>query len=193
MSVVSAKQCKTCGVEKHTDEFYKDKRIKDGCFASCKPCWRAAYKESQRQAHLLWNQRNPGKARERHAAWCDNNRSKANAFSRKWARANREKVKARQQRWARENRARVTLYAENRRALVAGASGTTTPEQLQARIDYYGSLCWCCKVPFEAIDHYISLKAGGTNWPANLRPICKSCNSSKGASHPAVFLARRGL
>jgi 5-methylcytosine-specific restriction endonuclease McrA len=28
----------------------------------------------------------------------------------------------------------------------------------------------------------IPLSVGGTNWPANLRPACRSCNSAKGAS-----------
>jgi hypothetical protein len=33
-------------------------------------------------------------------------------------------------------------------------------------------------------DHVKPLARGGSNWPANLRPACKSCNSRKGARWP---------
>jgi 5-methylcytosine-specific restriction endonuclease McrA len=31
-----------------------------------------------------------------------------------------------------------------------------------------------------SIEHRIPLSRGGSNWPANLAPACKTCNSSKG-------------
>lgn len=66
-----------------------------------------------------------------------------------------------------------------RRAREWGAAGHATTEQIQARVAYYGERCYLCGKPYEAIDHVIPLARGGSNWPANLRPICKPCNCRK--------------
>jgi len=73
----------------------------------------------------------------------------------------------------------------NRKSRIEAASGFATPEQIAWRVAFYGGLCWICrKKPYEAIDHVKPIAAGGSLWPANLRPACKSCNSSKGATWP---------
>jgi len=74
----------------------------------------------------------------------------------------------------------ILRFSNLRRARKANAPGFVTAEQLQARIDFYGGLCAYCSRSYECIDHVIPLSRGGSNWPANLMPACKSCNSSKG-------------
>ena len=59
------------------------------------------------------------------------------------------------------------------------APGVCTPENLIARINYYGGRCWMCGAVADTIDHVIPLARGGSNHPANLRPACRSCNSVK--------------
>lgn len=66
-----------------------------------------------------------------------------------------------------------------RKALEAAALGDVDATRLQARIDFYGGRCWMCRAPWQCIDHVKPLSVGGTNWPANLRPACTSCNASK--------------
>jgi 5-methylcytosine-specific restriction endonuclease McrA len=44
----------------------------------------------------------------------------------------------------------------------------------------WGNKCWVCGEKATATDHVKSLFRGGSHWPANLRPICKPCNSKKG-------------
>jgi len=80
-----------------------------------------------------------------------------------------------------------------RRALEAAAPGQVTAEQLQARIDYYGGLCWMCGAPWTCIDHVKPLARGGCNWPANLRPACRSCNARKHHHwpYPTVSILRK--
>jgi hypothetical protein len=73
----------------------------------------------------------------------------------------------------------------NRRRLELLAAGRATAAQIKARVEFYGGLCWICRTaPYQAIDHVKPLARGGSNWPANLRPACKSCNSRKGARWP---------
>lgn len=185
------KVCKGCRIEKDASEFYKDKRVKDGLYGQCAKCWQENNRESSQAAHARWKERNPTGELENGRRWRKANIEKSRAHTRKWSRNNKDKVRAKRERWVRENKARVALYAQERRARETGASGITTPTQLQARIDYYGGLCWVCTKPHEAIDHVISLNKGGTNWPANLRPICTTCNSAKGDKHPVEFLEAR--
>ena len=65
------------------------------------------------------------------------------------------------------------------------APGFATTAQVAGRVDLYGGLCWICRErPYEAIDHVKPISKGGSNWPANLRPACTPCNSSKGAKWP---------
>jgi hypothetical protein len=73
---------------------------------------------------------------------------------------------------------------DRRRRRERMAQGIATAQQIAARVAYYGGLCWMCREPYAAIDHVKPLSKGGSNWPANLRPACWSCNSRKGARWP---------
>lgn len=66
------------------------------------------------------------------------------------------------------------------------AIGQYTMEQWEGRLNFYGRRCYLCGCDWDAltpshrtIDHVIPLSKGGTNWPANLRPACRPCNSGK--------------
>jgi hypothetical protein len=66
-----------------------------------------------------------------------------------------------------------------RKALEDTALGDVGATSLQARVDYYGGRCWMCGAAWTCIDHVKPLSRGGSNWPANLRPACRSCNARK--------------
>ena len=63
--------------------------------------------------------------------------------------------------------------------------GYSTESQIKARFDYYGNVCAICGSPPEngrRLDrgHRISpYKSGGTNWPSNIRPLCRKCNATQ--------------
>jgi hypothetical protein len=57
--------------------------------------------------------------------------------------------------------------------------GMATIDQLEARIAYFGGRCWICGAPWECLDHVKPVSAGGPDLPANFRPACTSCNSTK--------------
>jgi len=79
------------------------------------------------------------------------------------------------------------MNASRRRTRENGAEGYADVNQVRARWEYYGNRCYICGVEAEATDHVIPLAKGGSNWPANLRPICNRCNSVKGAKWPYDF------
>jgi len=96
--------------------------------------------------------------------------------------ANKEHEKRLNKQWRTNNPHKVIGYSAKRRARIGSATGVFTREQLQARVDLFGGCCAYCGKPATSIDHAIALARGGSNWSANLRPACKSCNSSKNAS-----------
>ena len=67
-------------------------------------------------------------------------------------------------------------FKYGRYPFIHNTKGSCSLLQLWWRIKYYDYLCWICGKDYEEIDHVIPVSKGGTNWPANLRPICKKCN-----------------
>jgi len=86
-------------------------------------------------------------------------------------------------------KARSRLNRERRRVieLTAPGAGYTTPEHIAGRWAMWGDRCYLCGDPATATDHVIPLSYGGTHWPANLRPICTWCNSSKAHHWPLPY------
>lgn len=66
-----------------------------------------------------------------------------------------------------------------------GGHGTSTPEQFWAQCEFFGWRCAYCLKPIHKdnveIDHIIPIAKGGSGWPSNLAPACRSCNSKKHA------------
>lgn len=74
------------------------------------------------------------------------------------------------------------VHEQNMRAWERGLPGTlTAPEWLRTLKDWNWS-CWCCGEPFEALDHATPIALGGGTTAKNCFPICRRCNSMKGAS-----------
>ena len=195
--VVPAKMCPKCGQAKTLAEFYIIKS-RPGPAVPCKECRRAAAIE--------WAAANRERSQKRASAWYYTNRERALASCKNYRRANRDKKREADRRWRSENRARksendrlwkrnnpdgIRLQKAMRRANKIQAMGVCSRSQLAARWEYYGGLCWICGAPACGIDHVIALARGGSNWPVNLRPACRSCNSRKSARDWHQFAAER--
>lgn len=63
--------------------------------------------------------------------------------------------------------------------------GHHSPQKWLARVEFFGWRCAYCTQPLTdktlTKDHSIPLSKNGTDWPANLVPACRSCNSRKHA------------
>jgi 5-methylcytosine-specific restriction endonuclease McrA len=158
--------CSGCGEVKPLDQFYRDRSRPSGRQSRCKECER----KRMRTQYMKNRERDRELYRDRSYRWYWQNRDKAIAKVLRWKTNNPEALKALKRRY---------------KALKRGAIGYTTAKQLRARIDYYGGRCWMCGDLADTIDHVIPISRGGSNWPANQRPACVSCNSSKQAKLPA--------
>jgi len=158
---------------------------------------RAYYKanaERVNERDRAYRRANREEINERRLAWRKANPEKVSELNRAYRRANPEKVSERLRAWQKANPDKVRAITHRRRARKAAAPGTATAAQIAARCAMFGNKCWVCGAPAEAIDHVKPLAAGGSGWPCNLRPICRSCNSRKGAKWPlAEFAAQAGV
>lgn len=142
---------------------------------------RLASPERYRERDRLWRKSDASRK-----WWATYERDKVvkAAGDRAYRESHRDEATAYFREWTRNNRVRCRAYFHRRKALKVAAEGHATAEKIQARVDFYGGRCWICGVPWEQIDHVKPLARGGSNWPANLRPACKRCNSSKKSTWP---------
>ena len=100
--------------------------------------------------------------------------------------ASRDRARARQREWKKRNPELVLAACRRRRAKKLDApSAPYTAQQVKQRWSMFGNRCWLNPShPAEATDHVKPLAAGGADMLANFRPICHSCNASKGAKWP---------
>jgi 5-methylcytosine-specific restriction endonuclease McrA len=157
----------------------------------------AANRDYQRSQY----QQNPYPARQRANQYYRDNREQAIANVmryksripveqererlRRWYRDNPEKAQAINRRWREANKAKQAVYANQRRARLRSVLRIPyTADQLDQRMSMFGHACWMCGGPYEEADHVKPVVAGGPDVLANLRPACKSCNSSKAGRWP---------
>ncbi len=168
--------CSRCETFKAPDDFFRNRSTKTGRDGVCKECTNRRRAERKVQRALVskaWREKHRDRlAAEKRAAYHCNPQASTEA-GRRWRKEHPDKVKAQ-------------IRAQNlaRYARLKAAPGHATPEQVQARWDYYSCLCWMCGQPATDTDHVKPLAKGGSNWPANLRPACRHCNRSKSDTWP---------
>ena len=72
------------------------------------------------------------------------------------------------------------LRAENKQL----PATLTLEEWLQTLADFNGMCAYCLERPFEHLEHFIPIDAGGGTTVDNCIPACGKCNWSKGADDP---------
>jgi 5-methylcytosine-specific restriction endonuclease McrA len=152
--------------------------------------WNRAHRPAMNQAVREWRTRNRKSVQEQKAAWRLANPDLVQKHKRAEYLRNRESYLARANAWRAANPERRREHSHKRRGRLMGAAGVeyTNAELIAARVEMYGGLCRYCGRDYESIDHRIPLARGGSHWPANLVPTCKSCNSRKNAKTESEFL-----
>lgn len=135
----------------------------------------------------------------RKAGTSERTSARKRAFAKIWYHKNKAKVKAMQdvrrpeiriynRRYAEKNPQIMRHKAKVRRARMAGAKGNHTYSQWMMRVAFFGWKCRYCGAGLSSVtltkDHQIPISRGGSEWPSNLVPACRSCNSAKGTKKP---------
>lgn len=186
------KWCPRCEQALPLDAFGKHASQPSGLTAHCRACHRLVGRE--------WDAKNPGwraaYKRERRAQNIEVERRRDLETYYRRKERDYEGLRAVRKAWEAKNRDRLRHHnRENttrRRRLMAGSLVPFMADQLHARLAFFGFECWICGAPYEAVDHVKPLAKGGAHMLANLRPICRSCNSSKRAKWPFPTRWRRG-
>ena len=156
------------------------------------------YQDSQIDWLRAWTKANPQEGKPSH--WIGHKGGTPEQAARYWAWIHRRQAACdlvypdREAMRKRRRRARRRLVSLRRNAILHSARGEAyvTPAMIAGRWAMWGGRCYICGAPATATDHVIPLARGGTHWPANLRPICTRCNSSKGIHWPIEQIKLKG-
>lgn len=154
--------------------------------------YRKAHREKTKLQAAAYRKVNREKTKSQAAAWYKANREKVRANHAAWNKANPEKRRAYVAAWQKANPEKKREKDARRRAALQGCRhfGPIPPHVLAARAEVFGNRCAYCGGPHEHWDHVIPASKKSWHIPANLRPACESCNTSKGAKALKEWLNR---
>lgn len=205
------KRCGKCGEEKALEDFYVDRRSKDGKTYACKTCIKATNAESKARVPIevkreRWRKENKteaGRARDRrYRTLHPDERREAKRRSReknptaykesfaRWYAENREAQLERRRATYDAEKKRISRdpiagarYSAERRARMAGL-----PSEKIDRNELYkrdGGCCQICNEPVPEkgweMDHIVPISLGGPHLWSNVRVTCRTCNRRKAA------------
>ena len=184
--------CKQCAVAraKRYHQVHHDRRVTYK--REWARVWRATHPHKAREQRRVRSARRTDRRREEirrwsaanpnyHRAWRASHSESVKAAYDRWRLKYPERVRAARKEWRAANPDMVREGVRRRKMCRARVLGLSTPATRSARIAYHGGRCWICeRRSATQIDHVIALVHGGTDWPANLRPACQSCNGAKG-------------
>lgn len=147
---------------------------------------RIATRLEEHQAYMrAWRKKNKDRLHEYRKRSLEKDPEIQRKAGRRSYEKHREKMLAIKRAYAQAHPELRLMIAHRYRARKKGNGGFFTPEewiQLKARYDH---TCLCCgqREPDIrlTIDHVIPISKGGRNDIGNIQPLCRSCNSSKGA------------
>ncbi len=169
------KLCKKCGKWRHTDEYSLNHDHWDNLSHICKNCSRYLNRKRYHE--------NKERYRRSNREWYRKNREKVLRYGREWYHKNRKRKLEQGKQWYRNNPAKSRVIWHRYKTRKLNADGDFTSEEWEAILRHYcpdGRCLACGKKRKLTNDHVIPLSQGGSNYIANIQPLCQSCNSRKG-------------
>ena len=126
----------------------------------------------------------------------EKNKEKINTQRKGYRKNNREVIQKRQKSFYKDNPELFSTHRHERRARIKQSKGKFTSEELSNLVEKSNNKCCYCleNLPnreYQA-DHFIPLSKGGTNYIENIKISCPTCNFSKHAKMPHVWLREQG-
>lgn len=144
---------------------------------------RERYAESGRSLQKEYRERNAERIRARQREYRERNKEKIQERRRREWQEKRDAVSQRNRDYKRRDPVANRTREHRRRARKHANGGDFTPAEWAALCNHFGNVCLSCGSGDITIDHVLPLSKGGRNDIANLQPLCKGCNVSKGQRH----------
>lgn len=142
-----------------------------------------------------WRTENAGHISEYNKKYYADRRETEQDRSRKYYHENKPRYAESQRKRIAKNPLRYAGYAANRRAMVRGATGTHSDEQISALFNRQKGRCAACKSKLKKgfhRDHIKPLSKGGPNDIKNIQLLCPPCNISKKDKDAVAFMQKKG-
>lgn len=192
------KTCTKCGEEKALEDFYRDRRCRDGRRPDCKGCRNLTNSKYYAQQDV----------RERQAdyrrQYYDENRHN---LLRK-AREHHEKPEVKKRRaqynseyktrpdvvQRRADRRRATMhkdweYTHRRRCIKLGITAVIESFTCDDLVERWGDACVDCGGTWTDVEHVVPVAAGGPHSLENCRPACRPCNLRRWREYQRAAIA----
>ena len=201
------KQCSLCREFKDPAEFGNSKGRTDGKYPNCRLCESKRNKErynnniehyrklkrdqankfktQNKKRQQKWYLENKGQVIIRTAEYKKRNPEYWRIYRKEYAQNNRENTRERHKRYMKTDKGKMILRQtnHNRNAKIRGAQGSHTYKEWEEmkRLNQYTCVHCGKKEPEIKLtrDHIQPISKGGTNYIANIQPLCGRCNSKK--------------
>lgn len=217
MDTVPMKTCSKCKQAKPaTVEYWHRRKLsKDGLYPSCKVCV-LAYESANREHKSAYRKANREKINETKRQYRLKNKQKRNEKDRQYYEVNKRKLNKKSQRYKQLNKEKVSEYNKQyyqlnpdvsrmnesrRRARRKELPATFTSEQWLACLEYHHYCCAVCGNQLRDLfgnvkphaDHWIPLSSDECTGTVadNMICLCNSCNTSKNAKMPLIWLKEK--
>lgn len=187
-------ECRVCGTPRL-------RYTEDGKQNKCKPCraksmrdWAKRNPDKKHAQDKQYRIDNPEKYRNSIISAEAKKPEKYKKLKKQYQIENREILNEKHRIWIKNNLEIFRATQMRRRARKEGAEGFWTSNDWKLILVKYNNSCIDCGITQEEynvrlldVGHLIPLSRGGSNWPHNLAPQCRSCNAKQASSiHPSV-------
>lgn len=189
MDSIPQKKCTGCKqlFPRTTDNFYSDKRAKDGLYSCCKSCFLIRAKK--------WRDKDVEHARAVALASYYKHHPKRLVAGKRYREADPQRWYKKNDRWAKNNPDKVRAKTLRHLALKNNAEGNHTESDVSLLYSEQEGRCAYCGITLHSnyhVDHIHPLSKGGSNWPDNLAITCGYCNDSKADKMLGDWMVIRG-